>query len=339
VATLQELSHLGVGFVSLTAALDLTTPIGRARAGLLAVFAEFEHEILRERVRAGLAHARQRPAARPTGNGSAQAAAGAETVCQRHQPGRDRTPVPSRAHLGATHVGDRKGVGMSEKQRSFLTAPARPTKDRKQVPPDPKVPLELNDRERELILKHTFADDERTARLRIVPGPGEPPVFRFTLDDGDELAGYVAAEANHAEANHAKDKKLQKELLRLYARMAAVLESDTDENDGSTDCPTTKASPQCRNRERTAFERSESGTKPSSTLRGPEEQALGWYYYLENKLRFPLQAKCIASLVMSPRRKGETVEVRRLASEEAVRATCSCSSAGRAALWRLPCRN
>src|SRR5947208_1111971 len=58
-ATLQELEHLGVGFVSLTEALDLTTPAGRAMAGLLAVFAEFEREILRERVRAGLAQARQ----------------------------------------------------------------------------------------------------------------------------------------------------------------------------------------------------------------------------------------------------------------------------------------
>jgi putative DNA-invertase from lambdoid prophage Rac len=58
-ATLQELDHLGVGFVSLTEALDLTTPAGRAMAALLAVFAEFEREILRERVRVGLAHARQ----------------------------------------------------------------------------------------------------------------------------------------------------------------------------------------------------------------------------------------------------------------------------------------
>ena len=58
-ATLQELEHLGVGFVSLTEALDLTTPAGRAMAGLLAVFAEFEREILRERVRAGMAHARE----------------------------------------------------------------------------------------------------------------------------------------------------------------------------------------------------------------------------------------------------------------------------------------
>src|SRR6195256_4521845 len=58
-ATLQELEHLGVGFISLTEALDLTTPSGRAMAGLLAVFAEFEREILRERVRAGLADAKR----------------------------------------------------------------------------------------------------------------------------------------------------------------------------------------------------------------------------------------------------------------------------------------
>jgi putative DNA-invertase from lambdoid prophage Rac len=58
VVTLKELAALGVGFVSLTEALDLTTPAGRAMAGLLSVFAEFEHEILRERIRAGIAEAR-----------------------------------------------------------------------------------------------------------------------------------------------------------------------------------------------------------------------------------------------------------------------------------------
>jgi DNA invertase Pin-like site-specific DNA recombinase len=65
--TLQELTDLGVGFVSLTEALNLTTPTGRAMAALLAVFAEFEREILRERVRAGIAQARKegRPHGRP----------------------------------------------------------------------------------------------------------------------------------------------------------------------------------------------------------------------------------------------------------------------------------
>jgi putative DNA-invertase from lambdoid prophage Rac len=58
VATLQELADRGVGFVSLSEALDMTTATGRAMAGLLALFSRFEHNLLRERVRAGLAEAR-----------------------------------------------------------------------------------------------------------------------------------------------------------------------------------------------------------------------------------------------------------------------------------------
>jgi putative DNA-invertase from lambdoid prophage Rac len=56
-----------VGFVSLTEALDMTTPSGRALAGMLAVFAEFERDILRDRVRAGIAQAKKegRPHGRP----------------------------------------------------------------------------------------------------------------------------------------------------------------------------------------------------------------------------------------------------------------------------------
>jgi putative DNA-invertase from lambdoid prophage Rac len=60
VATLHELQALGVGFISLREALDFTKPTGRAMAGLLAIFAEFEREILRERVKAGIVQARQR---------------------------------------------------------------------------------------------------------------------------------------------------------------------------------------------------------------------------------------------------------------------------------------
>ncbi|MGD0498365.1 MAG: calcium-binding protein [Bryobacteraceae bacterium] len=57
---------------------------------------------------------------------------------------------------------------------------------------------------------------------------------------------------------------------------------------------------------------------------GPEEQAMGWYYYLDAKIRFPFQAKCIASKVVSPLRKGETVEVQRMAPEDA----CSADMLG-----------
>ncbi len=59
IATLQELAAQKVGFVSLSEALDLTTPSGRAFAGILAVFSEFERDIRRDRVRAGIAQARK----------------------------------------------------------------------------------------------------------------------------------------------------------------------------------------------------------------------------------------------------------------------------------------
>jgi putative DNA-invertase from lambdoid prophage Rac len=67
VTTLQELVALKVGFVSLSEAIDLTTPSGRAFAGMLGVFAEFERDILRDRVKAGIAQVRKegRPHGRP----------------------------------------------------------------------------------------------------------------------------------------------------------------------------------------------------------------------------------------------------------------------------------
>ncbi len=39
--------------------------------------------------------------------------------------------------------------------------------------------------------------------------------------------------------------------------------------------------------------------------------------YLEGKIRFPFQAKCIVAKVVSPLLKGETVEVRGMAPEDA----------------------
>lgn len=100
-ATLQELQHLGVGFVSLTEALDLTTPAGRAMAGLLAVFAEFERDILRERVRAGLAHARQngKKLGRPITAGLHTA-----QVRKLHRAGISKAEIARRLDIGRTSV-------------------------------------------------------------------------------------------------------------------------------------------------------------------------------------------------------------------------------------------
>jgi putative DNA-invertase from lambdoid prophage Rac len=52
--------HTGVTEVMAGFALDLTTPAGRAFAGFLALFAEFERDLIRERIKAGITDARKR---------------------------------------------------------------------------------------------------------------------------------------------------------------------------------------------------------------------------------------------------------------------------------------
>ena len=100
-ATLQELEHLGVGFVSLTEALDLTTPAGRAMAAMLAVFASFEREVLQERTRAGLAHARQngKRLGRPV-----TATVHAAEVQNLYRTGISKSEIARRLKIGRTSV-------------------------------------------------------------------------------------------------------------------------------------------------------------------------------------------------------------------------------------------
>lgn len=45
------------------------------------------------------------------------------------------------------------------------------------------------------------------------------------------------------------------------------------------------------------------------------EQAMGWYYYLQDKIVFPFKAKCICKKRTSPLKKGEIVEVIEMAPE------------------------
>ena len=60
VDALEELKAVGCAFVSLRDNLDLTTPAGRMMFHVVGAMAEFERELIRERVRAGLSHARSK---------------------------------------------------------------------------------------------------------------------------------------------------------------------------------------------------------------------------------------------------------------------------------------
>ena len=75
IAALQEFRDLGVDFISHTQAIDTTTPMSRLFFHVIGSFAEFERDVIVERVKVGLANARQGQAARPPGEG-----------CQRRRP-------------------------------------------------------------------------------------------------------------------------------------------------------------------------------------------------------------------------------------------------------------
>lgn len=93
----------------------------------------------------------------------------------------------------------------------------------KKIEPDQPVAVLFTLRERDLVLEHTFASGELTDRLRVAEVKGRKLVAKYTLDDLDELLGYIAAEANHT-----LNKKLQKELDALFARLQDEMQSYND---------------------------------------------------------------------------------------------------------------
>lgn len=56
--SLEEFHALGIDFVSYTEGVDTTTPTGRLLFHMVGAVAQFERDLIAERVRAGIAHAR-----------------------------------------------------------------------------------------------------------------------------------------------------------------------------------------------------------------------------------------------------------------------------------------
>ena len=70
-----------------------------------------------------------------------------------------------------------------------------------------KISIRLTIEECDLILNQTFAGEDLTERLREARAGGKYIKVAYTLDELNDLGGFIAAEANHAE-----DKKQEKKL-------------------------------------------------------------------------------------------------------------------------------
>ena len=104
-----------------------------------------------------------------------------------------------------------------------LNAPSNPP--RKKIKPDEKLSFTFSKQEQQLLLVECLClPPEFENRIRLAILGKKSLSVRLTLDDLDELGGYVAAAANHAEIV-----KQQKALDRIFSRIQKLLDTHTDE--------------------------------------------------------------------------------------------------------------
>jgi repressor LexA len=94
----------------------------------------------------------------------------------------------------------------------------------KRIKPGQLVDVRLAPQERDLILERTLLDDEMEGRLRGATPRGSSLVVQLTLDDVDDLAGHVAAEANHC-----SKPRVRRVLDGVYDRLTSIEDAFTDE--------------------------------------------------------------------------------------------------------------
>jgi len=114
-ATIRDLDESGVAFVSLRDSLDLTTSAGRLLLTVLAGLAEFEADLVRERVTAGVRHAQRH------GTRSGKAIGRPPTARARS------TEIRALAaqKVSMAEIARRLGVGYGSVHRVLKPAPAR----------------------------------------------------------------------------------------------------------------------------------------------------------------------------------------------------------------------
>jgi repressor LexA len=144
---------------------------------------------------------------------------------------------------------------------------------RRHIAPGTRLPLRISRRERDLVLERTFIDSELEGRLRAARPSAGRLVVDLTLDDIDELAGYLAAEVNHS--NDAG-------LCRVFDRLLTQLNELEDQH---TDTPPPAATPTA-------------ARKPFTAKQG---QYLAFiYYYTKIHRRPPAEADFARFFRVSP---------------------------------------
>src|SRR5713226_5589431 len=95
---------------------------------------------------------------------------------------------------------------------------------RKRIQPGQFVDVRLTPQERDLIVERTLIDGEMEARLRGATARGLNLVVQLTLDDVDDLAGHIAAEANHC-----SEPLVRRAMDAVYDRLASIDDALTDQ--------------------------------------------------------------------------------------------------------------
>jgi hypothetical protein len=91
------------------------------------------------------------------------------------------------------------------------------------VKPGERIPFAFTRKERDAVLEETFADPSLTDRLKVAEATPRGVQASYTIDEMDELLGFIAAEANHT-----SDKKVEKLLYALFERLQAKMEAHDD---------------------------------------------------------------------------------------------------------------
>jgi hypothetical protein len=94
---------------------------------------------------------------------------------------------------------------------------------KKRIPYGTTLPVKLTLQERDLIRNETLCNPD-FARFAVIEGKGV--ILNLSLDDIEEIQGYIAAEANHT-----KSRKLQKNLDRLFSKFQVYLDTYDDQSE------------------------------------------------------------------------------------------------------------